>query len=592
MSRDLKRKFEDSDEDHYCTSSSSSPSPSSPPSSSSSPSVHRWDLEEQEEEEENTQKESPDRRLEPTPHTPHSASSLSSVLRSAKPKRVRRKGRVHFGAVTVFHFQRCQGFTSVPSHGGCTLGMERRHSSYHRYSLAEHRVEQRRQRREKLRDKLREEALKMVKQKLLNSGSLTREEAQNLTLEDVPEVQLAFNSVDKEEEEEEEVKDNNADGAEENDEGYLPFSYTSKQRRRLLQRAGVTCIDREEKRELQELRRWRQDCGCHCQGFCEPLTCACSLAGIQCQMDRSSFPCDCSRDTCGNPAGRVEFNAGRVQTHYIHTLMRLELERRRLDDRLQRRHPMNEEEEEEDDNVGGRRGSESGQGTLSWLNSSVDDTLLSLESCATTPPLTPLFPAPGFIIGAEVTAEGENSWSSDMTDSSCFSMQSRDSGADLDTLTSTQDHRDMGQDVLSLGLESDDDLPFSIDGGDHSLCLENNREKALSLTQMSTSVFLDENANQTDAMFPYEEALPDPPHTPSPSIGDSSESYMDPSLSSCSSLEFFDDLHDYHASPAVSHLREYSSYLSDGDLCSLTGHGFHQGEDMGTQLLESLIGVA
>ena len=71
---------------------------------------------------------------------------------------------------------------------------------------------------------------------------------------------------------------------EEEEEGHLFHSYSSKQRRRLLQRAGVVRIEQEEKRQLQELRRWREDCGCHCQGFCEPLTCTCSLAGVKCQV--------------------------------------------------------------------------------------------------------------------------------------------------------------------------------------------------------------------------------------------------------------------------------------------------------------------
>jgi len=48
-------------------------------------------------------------------------------------------------------------------------------------------------------------------------------------------------------------------------------------------------------------------------------------------MDRSNFPCGCcSQDSCGNSQGRSEFNPGRVRTHYLHTAMRMHLERRRL----------------------------------------------------------------------------------------------------------------------------------------------------------------------------------------------------------------------------------------------------------------------
>lgn len=45
-------------------------------------------------------------------------------------------------------------------------------------------------------------------------------------------------------------------------------------------------------------------------------------------MDRAGFPCGCSRDGCANHSGRIEFNPVRVRTHFIHTLMRLELEKK------------------------------------------------------------------------------------------------------------------------------------------------------------------------------------------------------------------------------------------------------------------------
>lgn len=45
-------------------------------------------------------------------------------------------------------------------------------------------------------------------------------------------------------------------------------------------------------------------------------------------MDRASFPCGCTQDGCGNVYGRLEFNPKRVRTHFIHTIMRLELEKK------------------------------------------------------------------------------------------------------------------------------------------------------------------------------------------------------------------------------------------------------------------------
>lgn len=46
------------------------------------------------------------------------------------------------------------------------------------------------------------------------------------------------------------------------------------------------------------------------------------------QVDRASFPCGCTQDGCANVVGRVEFNPKRVSTHFIHTIMRLELEKK------------------------------------------------------------------------------------------------------------------------------------------------------------------------------------------------------------------------------------------------------------------------
>lgn len=71
-----------------------------------------------------------------------------------------------FDQVNVFFFPRCQGFTSVPSRGGCTLGMMQRHTMLRTYTLAEFAVEQRLLRREKLLNRLREEKLEALKLKV------------------------------------------------------------------------------------------------------------------------------------------------------------------------------------------------------------------------------------------------------------------------------------------------------------------------------------------------------------------------------------------------------------------------------------------
>lgn len=60
---------------------------------------------------------------------------------------------------------------------------------------------------------------------------------------------------------------------------------TTRRRRALLRASGVRRIDVEEKHELRALRMSREECGCRCRGICDPETCACSLAGIKCQVN-------------------------------------------------------------------------------------------------------------------------------------------------------------------------------------------------------------------------------------------------------------------------------------------------------------------
>ena len=101
---------------------------------------------------------------------------------------------------------------------------------------------------------------------LTKNGTQNCEAAERLTVDDVPEEEMHLS------------------GAGGPDEGSFLHPYASKQRHTLLKAAGVKKIDKEEKRQLHELRLSRENCGCDCQGFCEPETCGCSLAGIKCQV--------------------------------------------------------------------------------------------------------------------------------------------------------------------------------------------------------------------------------------------------------------------------------------------------------------------
>ncbi|XP_051865489.1 cysteine/serine-rich nuclear protein 2-like isoform X2 [Pristis pectinata] len=167
--------------------------------------------------------------------------SPTSILK--KQKRLRAKN-VRFDQVTVYYFTRRQGFTSVPSQGGSSLGMARRHNCIRRYTLCEFAQEQEHLHRQMLRDHLKEEKLNVRKMKLTKNGTVESEEANVLTIDDVSDDDIDVDSI---------------------------------------------------------------------------------------EVDRMSFPCGCSKDGCANAAGRIEFNPIRVRTHYLHTIMKLELENKQQD---------------------------------------------------------------------------------------------------------------------------------------------------------------------------------------------------------------------------------------------------------------------
>ena len=210
------------------------------------------------------------------------------------------KKSVVFEGVKVYYFPRSQGFTCVPSQGGSTLGMSSSHYTTENFSLEGHAEEKKRSHRDLI---IRQRKFAKLYQKH-NVSTSESEDASDEELSDISESELEMDSC------------------------YFLQPVPIRQRRALLRASGVRKIDSNEKEECRDIRSSREFCGCECRVYCDPETCQCSLAGIKCQVDRLSFPCGCTRDGCGNLNGRVEFNPLRVRTHFIHTLMRLELERK------------------------------------------------------------------------------------------------------------------------------------------------------------------------------------------------------------------------------------------------------------------------
>ena len=98
---------------------------------------------------------------------------------------------------------------------------------------------------------------------------------------------------------------------------FLPV-LSPEERRQLLIDSGVEQIDESESKEIVDVRKSRQFCGCKCKSAqaCQQSTCSCFANGIPCQIDKIRFPCACNIKRCKNPAGLKRFNQVAVLKHY------------------------------------------------------------------------------------------------------------------------------------------------------------------------------------------------------------------------------------------------------------------------------------
>ncbi|CAH1789644.1 unnamed protein product [Owenia fusiformis] len=268
----------------------------------------------------------------------------------------KKKRGVKFNGVTVYYFPRSQGFTCVPSQGGSTLGMGDNHVTVENFSLKEYSQSQRQLHKrilqeQKLQGKLLHTSLltsSILAQSALEEETIAAEaeiesspEENNSKAKDTADDVSEKDSDDNmERDEDDSCSDSSSDESDDDlnvDDYYFLTPVPTRQRRVLLRTAGIKKIDSSEKEECKDIRISRESCGCDCKGFCDPETCLCALSGIKCQVDRLSFPCGCTKDGCGNLKGRIEFNPIRVRTHFIHTLMRLELEKKQRESQEIRR---------------------------------------------------------------------------------------------------------------------------------------------------------------------------------------------------------------------------------------------------------------
>lgn len=269
---------------------------------------------------------SPQRPTQPDelgqPSTSRGTRRARGALRS-QPTDGKPKKSVNFEGVTVYYFSRNQGFTCVPSQGGSTLGMDMSHTGQRSFTLDDHQEEKRQVHRQILMRRKRYARLQQNPPQTPHSPTLGEAGCSSAA--------SATGAAGGASDSGDDSPDNLSDISDtelEMDSWYFLQPVPIKQRRALLRESGVNKIDSSEKEDCRDIRLSREYCGCECRIYCDPETCQCSLAGIKCQVDRLSFPCGCSRDTCGNLNGRIEFNPLRVRTHLIHTIMRLGLEKK------------------------------------------------------------------------------------------------------------------------------------------------------------------------------------------------------------------------------------------------------------------------
>lgn len=290
------------------------------------------------------------------------------------------------------------------------------------------------------------------------------------------------------------------------------------------------------------------------------------------QMDHTSFPCGCCSEGCENPNGRVEFNQARVQTHFIHTLTRLQME----------------------------QGAES----LRDLESPVEDTPVEQTLVSPFQPSKP-----------PVSSElGDNSCSSDMTDSSMTSSSgsieppnhlahpslpgpSFRSGVDEDSLEQILNLSDS-----DLGIEEEEEEGGCVGNLDNLSCFHladifgNGDPGSLASwthSQSGSSLapgILDENANLDASCF-LNSGLEELRESSLPGSSGSPEGEaIQNSLSSCDSFELLQALPDYSLGP------HYTSRRVSGSLDSLEAFhplpSFSPPRDASACFLESLMGLS
>ncbi|KAK6106806.1 hypothetical protein QQG55_25705 [Brugia pahangi] len=286
----------------------------------------------------------------------NNTSGDNDINNSSANNNGRHKKGVRFENVKIYLFERTQGFDVVPSSGGFALGMQKKHFDIREVALhskmandnitksqdnklpTKNLVEQvctvSARRKRKYCNALDENSV-VTKRLRISDGSMDQTKA--ITNDYKLSKEKATANEDNEESKISErtsstdmpkcVTKYNAEEEGEKDNIYIVKKYFRPLSRRIrllkLRRAGFKKFVKDDQMICNVIRESRKQCGCSCGTLpCSPETCECSRNGIECLVDRPSFPCACTAASCNNPFGRREFDETLVHAHFHSTIMR------------------------------------------------------------------------------------------------------------------------------------------------------------------------------------------------------------------------------------------------------------------------------
>lgn len=236
--------------------------------------------------------------------------NLKSNLSKNQSDDTKPKKCVQFNKVDLYHFERCQGYLSIPSSdndpNSITLGMFYCH--YH-FDSFQSQDEFLKFKRKMDLDKVEEYVSSLDSEQLPVSSDSCLDRAREV--------------IKKRVYYEEHVED---------DLGVSPDILcpilTLEQRLDKLYKIGYLKdeIDKEESDDINLVRESRKTCGCTCNKMnmvCGENgdMCSCFANGINCQIDRIKFPCSCNVKRCKNMFGMRRFNPKTVLDHYKKVLL-------------------------------------------------------------------------------------------------------------------------------------------------------------------------------------------------------------------------------------------------------------------------------